>query len=101
MGKQEAPDPESIDELKAHLANMKKAQAERCPQGRPSKPKNKSKAPKAGTEDDTAINTPTNANAKKVMPSTKPKPAREPKPVKGKSQVKPRGVLSVGKYALP
>jgi hypothetical protein len=96
MGKQEAPDPESIDELKAHLANMKKAQAERCPRGRPSKPKNKSKAPKAGTEDDTATNTPTDANAKEVMPSTKPKPAREPKPVKGKSQVKPRGVLSVG-----
>ncbi|KAJ7787329.1 hypothetical protein B0H14DRAFT_2629506 [Mycena olivaceomarginata] len=64
MGKQEAPDPESIDELKAHLANMKKAQAERCPRGRPSKPKNKSKAPKAGTEDDTATNTPTDANAK-------------------------------------
>ncbi|KAJ7354372.1 hypothetical protein DFH08DRAFT_984840 [Mycena albidolilacea] len=67
MGKQEAPNPESIDELKAHLANMKKAQAERCPRGRPSKPKNKSKAPKAGMEDDTPTNTPTDANAKEVL----------------------------------
>jgi hypothetical protein len=35
MGKQKAPDPESIDELEARLADMKKAQSEKHPQGRP------------------------------------------------------------------
>jgi hypothetical protein len=80
MGKQlKAPDSESIDELEAHLADMKKAQSKKCPRGRPKGSKNKPKALKTGADDDTTINTPTNTNAKEAMPSKEPKPAKETK----------------------
>jgi hypothetical protein len=77
MGKRlKAPDSESIDELKACLADMKKAQSEKHPWGRPRGSKKKPKALKTGTEGDTTIDTPTDANAKEVMPSKELKPAK-------------------------
>ncbi|KAJ7876068.1 hypothetical protein B0H14DRAFT_3544761 [Mycena olivaceomarginata] len=86
-----APNSESIDELEARLADMKKTQSEKRPRGRPKGSKNKPKAPKTGTDGDTTIDTPTNANAKEAMPSKEPKPAKEPKSLKAKPQAKPRG----------
>jgi hypothetical protein len=48
MGKQKAPDPKSIDEFDARLADMKKVQSEKHPQRRPKWSKNKPKALKTG-----------------------------------------------------
>ncbi|KAJ7677384.1 hypothetical protein B0H14DRAFT_3536674 [Mycena olivaceomarginata] len=44
--------------------------------GRPKGSKNKPKALKTGTEGNTTINTPTDANAKEALPSKEPKPAK-------------------------
>ncbi|KAJ7792847.1 hypothetical protein B0H14DRAFT_3498770 [Mycena olivaceomarginata] len=58
MGKWlKAPDSESIDELEARVQE-------------------KAKALKTGAEGDTTIDTPTDANAKEVMPSKELKPAK-------------------------
>jgi hypothetical protein len=74
MGKWlKAPGSESIDELEACLADMKKAQSEKCPRGRPKGSKKKPKALKTGAEGNTAIETPTDANAKEAMPAKEPK----------------------------
>ncbi|KAJ7352093.1 hypothetical protein DFH08DRAFT_805374 [Mycena albidolilacea] len=80
MGKRlKAPDSESINELEARLADMKKGQSEKCPQGRSKGFKNRTKALQTGAEGDTTIDTPTDANANGAMPSKEPKPAKEPK----------------------
>jgi hypothetical protein len=80
MGKRlKAPNSESIDELEARLADMKKAQFKKCPWGRPKGSKNKPKARKTGADGDMTINTPTNANTKEVMPSKELKRAKDPK----------------------
>jgi hypothetical protein len=66
MGKQlKAPDSESIDELEDRLADMKKAQSEKCPWERPKGSKNKPKGLKTDTEGDTKIATSTD----EAMPS--------------------------------
>ncbi|KAJ7808963.1 hypothetical protein B0H14DRAFT_2608448 [Mycena olivaceomarginata] len=96
MGKRlKAPDSESIDELEALLADMKKAQSEKCPRGRPKEFMNKPKALKTGVEDNTTIDTPTDANAKEAMPSKEPKPAKEPKSERINENIlwKPNGVI--------
>jgi hypothetical protein len=73
MGKRlKAPDSESIDKLEACLADMKKAQSEKCPWGRPKGSKNKPKALKTGAEGNSTIDTPTDTNSKEAMPSKKP-----------------------------
>jgi hypothetical protein len=72
-----APNSESVDELEARLADMKKAQSEKCPRGRPKGFKNRTKALKTSAEGDTTIDTPTDANAKEAMPSKEPKLAKE------------------------
>jgi hypothetical protein len=79
MGKRKAPDPESIDELEARLADMKKAQSEKHPQGRPKW--SKCKALRL-VQRATCQLIHTDANTKEAMPS---------KSVKAKPQAKLRG----------
>jgi hypothetical protein len=96
MGKRlKAPDSESIDKLEALLADMKKAQSEKCPRGRPKGFKNRTKALKTSAEGNTTINTPTDVNAKEVMPSKEPKLAKEPKSERINENIlwKPNGVI--------
>ncbi|KAJ7023812.1 hypothetical protein C8F04DRAFT_1133483 [Mycena alexandri] len=89
MGKHsKAAGSESIDELEARLADMKKAQTEKRPRGRPKGSKNK---PKTGTAGDTSIDTPADSDTKQAMPSKQSKPAKESKSGKAKPQAKPRG----------
>ncbi|KAJ7735360.1 hypothetical protein B0H16DRAFT_1731396 [Mycena metata] len=88
MKRSKAAGSESIAELEARLANMKKAQTEKCPRGRPKGSKNK---PKTDTAGDTSIDTPADSDTKQAVPSKPSKPAKELKSGKAKPQAKPRG----------
>ncbi|KAF8214326.1 hypothetical protein K438DRAFT_1750382 [Mycena galopus ATCC 62051] len=92
MKKTKAPDNETLEQLEARLANMKKAAAaplEKRPRGRPKGSKNK---PKTDTEGNAKVDVAsTDAKAKQPKPAKEPQPAKERKPVKVKPEAKPRG----------
>ncbi|KAF7366259.1 hypothetical protein MSAN_00882100 [Mycena sanguinolenta] len=90
--KTKAPEDETLEQLEARLADMKKAAAappEKRPRGRPKGSKNK---PKTDTEGNAGVDvTSTDAKAKPPKPSKGPKTVKEPKAVKIKPEAKPRG----------
>ncbi|KAF8157294.1 hypothetical protein K438DRAFT_2074445 [Mycena galopus ATCC 62051] len=81
MGKTpKAPKGETINQLEARLAEIKKAAAlpEKCSRGRPKASKNKPKALKTDADSDAKNDTTTDTSAKGPRPSKEPKSVKEP-----------------------
>jgi hypothetical protein len=96
--KAKAPNGDTIEQLEARLADMKKAAAappEKRARGRPKGSKNKPKSVKTNTEGNAKVNAFTDTNAKE------PKPAKEPEPIKIKPEAKPRGCQASKAKGIP